>query len=116
MAIRASEAVKQAHQRSGRPLHRSTIVATAGTPKDSSNASAGASVTYTFVGGEVLLLQPSAAGHFEVCASAAYGAAGIRGIELAADEKYVLTLTDADTKISWDPASGTESLKIFQLL
>jgi hypothetical protein len=103
----------------GSPVHRSTVVATAATPKDTTSTSGGASVAYTFFGGERVCIQTAAAAYVEVIAAASMTASGGKAFTVNANEPLLancFTLLSSETKISVDCITGTcSAVKVFEL-
>lgn len=94
----------------GRPVHRATIAATAATPKDNTNTAGGASVTYTFAGGEYVCVQPDVAVWVEVIASASMTASGAKAVKVEANHYFCLGFLRAgETKVSVDPVAGSSA-------
>jgi hypothetical protein len=112
---RISNAAGSLEALNGQPIHRSTVVAVAATPKDTTSTSGGVSVVYTWKGGEVVLIQSDVACYIEVGAAASMTASGAKAIKLEAGEKYVMVLQSDVTKISVDSVSGTATVKFFEL-
>lgn len=116
MAIRTSDLARLTAQLNGQPLHRSTVVCTAATPKSNISTSGGASVAYTFKGGEVVMIQSDVAVYIEVIAVGSMTASGALAVKLDAGEKFYVTLGDGVTSISCDAVSGTATVKMFQMV
>lgn len=100
----------------GRPLHRATVVATAATPKDNTTTSGGASVTYTFGGGEFVCMQGDVAFYYEVIAAASMTASGAKAKKVEANAWECVLLLGSDTKISIDAVAGTATVKMFETI
>lgn len=117
MGARLTNARAQIEALDGQPLHRSTVVATAGAPKDNVSTVAAGSVTYTFNGGETVLIQPDGGDvYVEFIASASMTASGGKAVRINDGMVMRFILKSDQAKISVDPVSGTAvKTRMFEL-
>ena len=118
MGVRPGHAGDVMARLNGRAIHRATIVATAATPKDNLSTSGGASVTYTLLGGEVLLLQGDVDFYYQLVndLTTAMSASGAKGVLVAggAPGERIILAGD-DKRVMIDSVSGTATVKVFEL-
>ena len=89
----------------GRHTYLETVASTS--PTAARNATA-------FTGGQCIQIQSDAA-CYVTAGSSTVTATAAAGLKLAADEKYMLVLGEADTHVSVLAVSGTANVKFFSL-
>lgn len=118
MGIRPFTDAQLTARLNGRAFHRATIVATAGTPKDNLNTSAGTSVAYTFLGGEVLILQGDVDFYYQLSTdlTTAMSLLGAKAVLVSAGApgERIMLFGD-DKRIMIDSPAGTATVKVFEL-